>query len=73
MAKEGANGCDKVGMSDANVEATLKTFESIQNTALSQSSGATTLTLKQTHSLGPHSNYDRNTLGICGTSWLSVS
>ena len=29
MAKKGANGCDKVGMSDANrdVEATLKTFE----------------------------------------------
>ena len=38
---------------------------------------ATTLTLKQTHSLSvslfPHSNYDKNTLGICGTSWLSVS
>ena len=30
MAKEDvncANGCDKVGMSDANVEATSKTFE----------------------------------------------
>ena len=53
------------------------TKESIQSTALSQSSGATTLTLKKTHSLSvssfPHSNYDWNTLGICGTSWLSVS
>ena len=68
------------GWLSTNTQAGL---EDIQDTALSHSSGTTTLTLRQAQShsnkhrhsqcvIPPHLKYDRNTLGIYGTTTLGL-